>query len=303
MKNKYSAVYEYLIDSSCANASIKDYLLENHGYSQRTFRYIIKKGRLTLNGKDVYFTHETAPGDVIRLYFPVERPDAVSSAIDIDVVHEDDDVIIVNKSPETVVHVTRSHPCDTLQNALYHYWEERGEQFKTRFVNRLDMDTSGIVVVAKNKYVHHFIQSQGQEGRIDKKYLLICTGTLKKKEGVLDYPITRPSEDSIKRVVSEEGKSCITKYRVLEEYDGYSLVSARILTGRTHQIRVHFSHIGHPIIGDSLYNPYENRNEFIKRQALHAFSISFIHPRSGKVTYTADLPDDMQKAIQRIKML
>lgn len=280
---------------------VHDYLYQEHGYSSRTIRYLIKNGRLEVNGEASRFNRRLEKDDRIRVCFPVERADAEPVRMDIDVVHEDEDLLIVNKSPGMVVHVTRSHLDDTLQNAVYGMWDERGESFKTRFVNRIDMDTSGLVVIAKNKYVHHYIQSQNESGNIRKEYLLICEGRIEKPEGTLDFPIIRERERGLLRVVDPQGKECLTRYSVEEYLGDCTLVRARILTGRTHQIRVHFSHIGHPLLGDSLYNPSSGTDDCIKRQALHAASVSFVHPRKGPVTYTAPLPGDMRDAIKILK--
>ena len=162
------------------------------------------------------------------------------------------------------------------------------------------MDTSGLVVIAKNKYVHHFIQNQSIRNEIDKRYLLIAEGILDKKEGYISAPIKREEGHALKRIVSEDGKESITKYKVIEEFNGHSLVEAKLITGRTHQLRVHFAHIGHPILGDTLYN--ENKSELISHQVLHAKSISFVHPRSKKmVEFKAELPEDVVFVMGKLK--
>lgn len=301
MKSRFSSVYEYTVDKNQAGVKVHEYLSQYHNYSSRTCRYIIKNGRLLVNGKDVFFTYLLSEGDVIKLFFPEEKADAKAVDMEIDVLHEDEDIVVVNKGPDMVVHVTRSHPEDTLQNALYCRWESRNESFKTRFVNRLDMDTSGIVLVAKNKYVHHFIQSQNREGKIEKSYLLICEGVFEETSGRFDFPIKREENHALKRVVSPDGKHCVTEFEVLRQFERHALVKARILTGRTHQIRVHFSHAGHPIIGDNLYNDSPDKYSLIGRQALHAHTLAFDHPRKGRVSFTADLPEDFERTVEMLK--
>lgn len=298
--NKYSTIYEYNVGKEYIGQNVYSFLENEYDYSSRTFRFIIREGKLLVNDKEALFVDVLKENDNVKIYFPIEKADAPSSNIDINIIYEDDDIAVINKKSGMVVHVTRSHPLDTLQNAIYYKWDKEGKHFKTRFVNRLDMDTSGLVVIAKNKYVHHFIQNQSIRNEIDKRYVLIAEGILDKKEGYISVPIKREEGHALKRIVSEDGKESITKYKVIEEFNGYSLVEAKLITGRTHQLRVHFSYIGHPILGDSLYN--ENKSELISHQALHAKSISFVHPRSKKrVTFNAKLPEDVVYVMSKLK--
>lgn len=298
--SKISTVYNYKVNKKYEGENVYCFLENEHDYSSRTFRFIIREGRLLINDKNALFVDKLKENDDIKIFFPIEKPDAESRNIDIDIIYEDDDIAVINKRSGMVVHVTRSHPFDTLQNAIYYKWEKEGKTFKTRFVNRLDMDTSGIVVIAKNKYVHHFIQNQSIRNEIDKKYIMIVEGILDKKEGYINAPIKREEGHALKRIVSDDGKESITKYKVIEEYDGYSLVEAKLITGRTHQLRVHFAHIGHPIIGDTLYN--EHKSDLISHQALHARTISFVHPRKNeRVVFEAQIPKDVLSVMESLK--
>jgi len=299
-KNKFSTVYDYTVDKKYEGENVYYFLENEYDYSSRTFRYIIREGKLLINDKEARFVDILKYGDLVKVYFPIEHQDADSTNLNIDIIYEDDDIAVINKSAGMVVHVTKSHPLDTLQNAIYYKWENENKQFKTRFVNRLDMDTSGIVVIAKNKYVHHYIQNQNINGEIDKKYILIVEGIIHEKEGYINAPIMRAEGHPLRRIVHSDGKESISKYKVIEEFNGYSLVEVKLITGRTHQIRVHFSHIGHPIVGDTLYN--ENKTKLISHQALHAKTISFIHPRNKEyMTFEAELPDDFRKVIEILK--
>lgn len=299
-KKEFSTTYVYKTDKKYEEENVYYFLENEYDYSSRTFRYIIREGRLLINDKEAMFVDILKEGDIIKVSFPVEEADAPTADLKIDIIYEDDDIAVINKRPGMVVHVTKSHTLDTLQNAIYHKWECENKHFKTRFVNRLDMDTSGIVVIAKNKYVHHFIQNQSINNEIDKKYVLIIEGIMDKKEGYINAPIKRAEGHPLKRIVDSEGKECITKYKVIEEFENHSFVEAKLITGRTHQLRVHFSYIGHPILGDSLYN--ENKSELISHQALHAKSISFVHPRENRLrTFEAELSDDFKYALERLK--
>ena len=299
-KSKFATEYKYSVDKKYDGENVYYFLENEYDYSSRTFRYIIREGKLLINGNEAMFVDILKENDEVEVFFPIEEADAPTNDIDIDVIYEDYDIIVINKKPGMVVHVTRSHPLDTLQNAVYYRWEKEGVHFKTRFVNRLDMDTSGIVVIAKNKYVHHFIQNQSINNKIDKKYILIIEGILDKKEGYINAPIKRAEGHPLRRIVDKDGKECITKYRVIEEFKNHSLVEAKLITGRTHQLRVHFSYIGHPIIGDSLYN--SNKSELINHQALHAKSISFVTPRDKKlVCFEAEPCDSFKYALEKLK--
>lgn len=298
MKNNYSTVYEYISDSDYKD--LYTYFKLNHDYSSRVFKYIIRNGRLTVNGKDIRFVDNLKKDDHINVYFPTEKPDALSRNLEFGVIYEDEDILIADKPPNMVVHPTRTHQEDTLSNAVYYHWEKTGYNGKARFVNRIDMDTTGIVVIAKNKYVHHFIQNQGMNNLINKNYLLITNGIPKQKKGIIDKNIMRSDDSIIQRKIDENGKKCITEYEVIDTFKNYALIKARLITGRTHQIRVHFSSVGCPLLGDTLYNL--NENPILKRQALHSYSIDFIHPRSKKrVYFTSPLPKDFNEAIFKIK--
>lgn len=298
--NRFSTIYKYKVNKNYDGENVYSFLENEYDYSSRTFRYIIREGRLLINKKDAMFVDTLHLNDVVEVYFPVENPDAKGTDLDIDIIYEDEDIVVINKPAGMVVHITRSHPYDTLQNAIYYKWEAEGKKFKTRFVNRLDMDTSGIVVIAKNKYVHHFIQNQSIRNEIDKRYILLVEGILNEKAGLIKAGIKRAEGHPLKRIVSDDGKDSITEYKVIDEFGGYSLVEAKLITGRTHQIRVHFSHIGHPIVGDSLYN--DNKSELISHQTLHARNISFVHPRNKRLMqFEAELPLDFKDVVKKLK--
>ncbi|HCX65505.1 MAG TPA: RluA family pseudouridine synthase, partial [Eubacteriaceae bacterium] len=186
--------------------------------------------------------------------------------------------------------------------AIAHYFKEKNIDTKIRFVNRLDRDTTGLVLVAKNKFAHQFIQDQMKGGHVRKKYVAIAQGVIEPEFQTIDLPIGRKSEEDIERVVMKEGKPSVTDCRVVERYRGFSLVELTLKTGRTHQIRVHLKAIGHPLAGDPLYN-LDADSHPIDRQALHAESLALVLPRSKRwIALQADLPEDMKRLIAEVKI-
>ena len=270
------------------NIKINDYLKER-GVSSRLIRKSVKSEKIYLNGKLIKKNKKLKLNDIISLRIEDEEPNGKVEKKSLDILYEDDDLILINKEPFMVTHTAKDDSDGTLLNYLLGYFDENKIKRKVRFVNRLDRDTSGIVVACKNSFTQDKISSDFRD-KVEKKYLAICSGIFKEKEGIIDAPIAT-SEDNIRREVNYViGKKSITSYKVLEEYDKMSLVMLTLYTGRTHQIRVHLSHIGHPIIGDSLYG---EKSELINRQALHSYSIKFKLPRNDKeIEIFAKVPKD-----------
>ncbi len=270
------------------NIKINDYLKER-GVSSRLIRKSVKSEKIYLNGKLIKKNKKLKLNDIISLRFENEEPNGKVEKKSLDILYEDDDLILINKEPFMVTHTAKDDSDGTLLNYLLGYFYENKIKRKVRFVNRLDRDTSGIVVACKNSFAQDKISSDFRD-KVEKKYLAICSGIFKEKEGIIDAPIAT-SEDNIRREVNYViGKKSITSYKVLEEYDNMSLVMLTLYTGRTHQIRVHLSHIGHPIIGDSLYG---EKSDLINRQALHSYSIKFKLPRNDKgIEIFAKVPKD-----------
>ena len=270
------------------NIKINDYLKER-GVSSRLIRKSVKSEKIYLNGKLIKKNKKLKLNDIISLRIEDEEPNGKVEKKSLDILYEDDDLILINKEPFMVTHTAKDDSDGTLLNYLLGYFDENKIKRKVRFVNRLDRDTSGIVVACKNSFAQDKISGDFRD-KVEKKYLAICSGIFKEKEGIIDAPIAT-SEDNIRREVNYViGKKSITSYKVLEEYDKMSLVMLTLYTGRTHQIRVHLSHMGHPIIGDSLYG---EKSELINRQALHSYSIKFKLPRNDKeIEIFAKVPKD-----------
>ncbi|MGF0096535.1 RluA family pseudouridine synthase [Peptoniphilus sp. SGI.035] len=267
---------------------INEYLKEC-GVSSRLIRKSVNRGNIYLNGKNVKTNKKLKLKDIVSLRFEDEEPNGKIENKNLDILYEDEDLILINKEPFMVTHTAKDDTDGTLLNYLCGYFKDNNIRRKVRFINRLDRDTSGIVVVSKNSFAQDKISSEFKDS-VEKKYLAICQGIFEEKEGVIDAPIAK-SEDNIKREVNYViGKKSITSYKVLEEYKNMSLVMLTLHTGRTHQIRVHLSYIAHPILGDSLYG---KDSELINRQALHSYSLKFKIPRNNReIEVFAKVPKD-----------
>jgi 23S rRNA pseudouridine1911/1915/1917 synthase len=293
----------YRYESQCKEEmALRVYLQEKHGYSSRILRRIVRNGHLKINGRDSWLVDDVRFGDTIEVTLPKEAVDVQPVRGKMDIIYEDDEILAVNKEAGLVTHPTKSHQLDTLGNLVAGYFERTGQQAKVRFVTRLDCDTSGVIVIAKNKYVHHYLQSHQLIPKPEKRYLAFVNGCPDETSGIIDLPIDR-AEDGIHRCVAAEGKASITHYRVIETFSDQkvSVIALRLETGRTHQIRVHLAAIGCPIIGDPLYNTAANETFGIRRTALHARSIALSLPKTGKHILYAPLKSDMVKLLHQLQ--
>lgn len=266
-------------------------------FSSRLRNRIKRKKLLCLNGGDTEGCHKVRAGDVVSVTLPDEKSCFEPQDIPIYPIFEDDDILVLNKQANLVVHPTKGYPDGTVANALMHYMAQKGETWKVRFVNRLDMDTSGLLIVAKNAYVQNHINSQMRANSIEKRYIAIVCGVIDEEQGTIDLPIGRPDPADVRRGIVTDGAPSITHYTVLNRFKNHTLIELLLETGRTHQIRVHMSHIGHPVLGDKLYGG-EN-DDIMTRQALHAAKLGFVHPITKKPLETeAPLPDDMREILK-----
>lgn len=260
-----------------------------------------KGGMITVNGIEVNVRYQVSSSDNVKVAFPSEEPSAGlrGEPIPLSIMYEDEYILVVNKPPAMNTIPSREHPYGSLASGLISYYKEKGIAATTHIVTRLDRDTSGIVLVAKHSHVHHLFSKQQREGGIHRTYEALVTGPVGMDEGKIEKPIARKSDSIIEREVNPHGQYACTLFHVLNHYDGYTHVKLRLLTGRTHQIRVHMSHIGHPLLGDSLYG---GKKDLIGRQALHCREIEFTHPFLNQVLhFKADIPEDIGKLVGKGK--
>ncbi len=287
-------VLEYVLKDSDEEKNINQILKEQFDLSSRLFNKLIRNKNISINGQIVDTRNKAEVGDklIIDLNYKEDTSNIVSKKIDLDIIYEDDGLLILNKPAGIAVHPSIRHYEDSLASGVKYYFEEKGIYKKIRSVNRLDLNTSGLIIFAKNEYIQENLIRQMEKGIFTKEYIAIVEGKMEKTKGLIDAPIARKEESIIERCVSENGQEAITEYEVLQKNDRYSVVRCKLLTGRTHQIRVHFAYLGHPLLGDTLYGKKSN---LINRQALHSYKISFIHPITKKnVAFESDLPKDFK---------
>jgi len=275
--------------------TVKDILRETLNFSRRLSKRLELSNKIFLNGSIIKLNKSVFKGDVLSVEFDEEEDEYDAVNIPIDIVYEDPDLLVVNKPPYIVVHPTKSHQNNTVANGVAYYFKEKGIKRKVRLVNRLDMNTSGIVIIAKNPYVHNELANQMKSNTVEKYYYAIVEGIIENDEGTINEPIARLNPEDIIRIVHSSGKECITHYKVEKKFTDMTLVRLKLETGRTHQIRVHMKHIGHPILGDTLYG---SESELIKRQALHCCEMKFKQPLTGQeIAIICPLPEDMKIAM------
>ncbi len=273
-----------------------DKYLKSQGYSSANITAIKKMpNNVVINGQWVHMNRKLSAGEVLTVNISEdnssEKIPPVKMALDI--VYEDEDIIVINKPAGLPIHPSLNHYEDSLANGLAYYYESQGKPFIFRCANRLDKNTSGLTVIAKHLVSANILSTMVKNRQFHREYYAIVRGTLAEKTGTIDAPIGRVDDSIITRQVDfENGERAVTHYKVIKENNGHSLVSIHLETGRTHQIRVHFKYIEHPLIGDHLYNP---DFEYMNRQALHSHKIEFTHPIAGSpMSFVADLPTDMQ---------
>ena len=282
-------------------------LLTDDSVSRTFLQKIIKNEQLFVNEKPVKASYRLKAGDFVQFSMPENViPDIVPENIPLDVLYEDADVIVVNKPKGMVVHPAAGHYSQTLVNALLYYCKDSlsgiNGVLRPGIVHRIDRDTTGSLIVCKNDFSHKNIAEQLKEHSITRKYIAICHGVVKEDEGTIDAPIGRDEKDRKKMAVSKSnGKSAVTHYRVLERFKEYTYIECQLETGRTHQIRVHLSSIGHPLLGDEVY--CKRKAPFkLEGQTLHAKTLGFQHPRTGEYIETeAEIPVYFSELLNKLR--
>lgn len=300
------SILEKKVENIEEGTKIREYLKTELGLSTRLIRSASIDKRIFVNDEVVKMNRVLRCGEVIKINLAKdESQDIAPEKMDIEIVYEDDDILVVNKRPFMVVHPTKSYQSGTLANGVINYFMESNQNCIVRLVSRLDMNTSGLIIIAKNQFSHGMLSKAMSENKVNKRYLAIVHGKLENKEGTIDLPIYRPEgiENGTRRVIDERGQRSITHYKVIDTFGDSSLVECKLETGRTHQIRVHLSSLGHPIYGDTLYGYGDEEKELIERQALHAYGLDFKSPRSGKeLSLNSELPYDMKELLEKLKV-
>lgn len=294
------------VPESAAGLRADVFLAEALGSTRSHVQILLSEGRVTKKQKTVKANYRVRKGEVLLVELPPLRPlEAEPEDIPLDILYEDEDVIVLNKPRGMVVHPAPNHYTGTLVNALlYHCRSLSGINGVIRpgIVHRLDKDTSGVMIAAKNDLAHVSLAEQIQNKTARRTYLCVVRGNIKTDRGRIETRLDRDSGDRKKMaVVTLGGREAITEYEVLERYGRFTVVRCRLLTGRTHQIRVHMEYLGFPLVGDPKYSPLKTPFS-IRGQALHSQTLEFIHPRTGKaLCFEAPLPEDMQKIITRLR--
>lgn len=292
---------EYKIEEQDLGMTLIEVLSQRMEVSSRMIRKAKPEKAILLNGNAVSVNAKVRINDCIKLILEEEPNIFEPQALPLEIVFENQDLLIVNKQPYIVVHPTKGHPDGTIGNAIAYYFSQKNFNGKIRFINRLDRDTSGLLMIAKNGYAQQIVSNQMRDDLVEKKYMALVEGCIKESVGVIDLPIGRLSETDIQRAVMSDGQPSVTHFEVVKRFKEATLVKIRLETGRTHQIRVHFSHLGHPLIGDELYGA---KHTEITRQALHSYYLKLKLPRTGEwVELEAGLPNDFNELISHFESM
>lgn len=297
---------KYIVKKEDENKRIDKLISEKYdNISRVTIQRMINEGNLLVNNNKIKSSYKVNIGDTIEfsLYEP-EELNIKAQDIPLNVIYEDNDIIVINKEKGMVVHPGNGRTEGTLVNALMSRCKESlsgiGGKIRPGIVHRLDKDTSGIIIVAKNDKAHINLSEQIKNRKVNKYYVALVRGNVTENNATINMPIARSSKDRKKMAVSEKGKEAITHFKVLKRYNGYTLLEVKIDTGRTHQIRVHLSEIGYPVVGDEVYS--NGKNKFgVKGQCLHAKKIEFVHPTTNKkMVLEAELPKYFKNILKEL---
>ena len=301
-------ILEFCVTADRKGERIDSFLSkELEDFSRSAITKNIEKGLVTVNSKTVSKSYKVNTDDVICV--TVEEPvelDVVAQDIKLDIVYEDDDLLVVNKPKGMVVHPAAGNYTDTLVNALMYHCKDSlsgiNGVLRPGIVHRIDKNTSGLLMVAKNDNSHRFLAEQIKEHSFTREYLTIVYGNIKDDEGTVDAPIGRHPIDRKKMCVTDKNsKNAVTHYKVLERFNGYTLLKCKLETGRTHQIRVHMAYIGHPVAGDDVYGPKKVIKN-LNGQCLHAYKIGFIHPTTKEyLEFSSDVPEVFKAFWQKLQ--
>ncbi len=293
--------------STASNKRLDTFIAEElGGFSRSYVKQLIDDGLVLVNGNLAKASAKIKEGDVVEITLPeIKETEILPQAIPIDIIYEDEAIAVINKPQGMVTHPAPGNYEGTLVNAIMYYIKDlsgiNGE-LRPGIVHRLDKDTSGLLVVAKNDNAHRKLAEQIEKKIAKRKYIALCYGNIKQKSGVINTNIDRHKQDRKKMAVSKMGRNAITEYKVLANYGKYTLVEATLQTGRTHQIRVHMKHIGFPVVGDSLYTKAKCEYN-LKGQMLHAYNLGFFHPTTNEyMEFFAPLPKYFTQILEKLEI-
>ena len=300
---------EFMVEAEAAGQRIDRFLSgEDTGLSRSALQALVAEGHVLCNGKQIAKSLKLKAGDTILLEIPDAKPiEAVPQDIPLDIVYEDEHLLVVNKPKGMVVHPAPGHYEDTLVNAVLYHCRDNlsgiNGVLRPGIVHRIDKDTTGALIVCKNDKAHQKIADQLRAHTITRSYRAIVYNNFSEDEGMINAPIGRHPTNRKKRMVTEKNsKEAITHYKVLDHLNHkFNYIECRLETGRTHQIRVHMSHIGHPLLGDEVYGPVNSKFKNLQGQTLHAATIGFIHPTTEEyMEFSAPLPDYFEKLLKTL---
>ena len=290
---------DYIIDEDSAGLRVEQFLRRKR-YSGQNLSEIKRMPKsILVNGVHYYMRQELSTGDhlQVRICETQNSEKIPSTKLPLDIIYEDEDLLVLNKPAGMPIHPSLNNYTNSMANALAYYFQSQGKPFIFRCCNRLDRDTSGLTIVSKHLVSGSILSDMTKYREVHREYLAIARGSVTPSEGTIQAPLGRKEGTIIERTVDwEHGEDAVTHYKVVKEAKGHSLVSLRLETGRTHQIRIHMKYLGYPLIGDYLYNP---DMEYMTRQALHSHHMEFTHPITGEhMSFTASLPEDMARVMQ-----
>ena len=290
---------DYIIDEDSAGLRVEQFLRRKR-YSGQNLSEIKRMPKsILVNGVHYYMRQELSAGDhlQVRICETQNSEKIPPTKLPLDIIYEDEDLLVLNKPAGMPIHPSLNNYTNSIANALAYYFQSQGKPFIFRCCNRLDRDTSGLTIVSKHLVSGSILSDMTKYREVHREYLAIARGSVTPSEGTIQAPLGPKEGTIIERTVDwEHGEDAVTHYKVVKEANGHSLVSLRLETGRTHQIRIHMKYLGYPLIGDYLYNP---DMEYMTRQALHSHHMEFTHPITGEhMSFTAPLPEDMARVMQ-----
>lgn len=297
MTNRFTL--QWVIDDRHHQQLVRDFLYEKEISKTALTQIKYNGGEISVNGLEVTVRYALECGDQLTVRYPEEnRGNSLRAEnIPLEIIFEDEYFLVMNKDPYMNTIPSREHPTGSVSNALIGYYHQKNIFATAHIVTRLDRDTSGLMLVAKHRHIHHLFSKQQRAGTVKRVYEAFVHGIIKREQGTIEQPIARKKTSIIEREVNPHGQYACTHFTVINTYKGFTHVQLELETGRTHQIRVHLAHIGHPLLGDELYG---GERSFISRQALHCRELGFIHPMTGEqMQLQVPLPKDMKRLIEK----